>query len=95
VNGKSYGSGPFAEDVFGFIPMKTAGLAPGAVYVDYGGTLQNQERSYFGPVNIYKLGVKLMSNRGDIIDLNGSNWSFSFLVEQLYQQKPSVDKKKK
>jgi len=95
VNGKSYGSGPYAEDVFGFIPMKTAGLAPGAVYVDYGGTLQNQERSYFGPVNIYKLGIKLISNRGDVIDLNGSDWSFSFLVEQLYQQKPTIDKKKK
>ena len=95
VNGKSYGSGPFAEDVFGFIPMKTAGLAPGAVYVDYGGTLQNQERSYFGPVNIFKLGIKLVSNRGDVIDLNGSDWSFSFIVEQLYQQKPTIDKKKK
>lgn len=95
VNGKSYGAGPYAEDVFGFIPMKTAGLAPGAVYVDYGGTLQNQERSYFGPVNIYKLGVKLISNRGEVIDLNGSDWSFSFLVEQLYQQKPTVDTKKK
>jgi hypothetical protein len=95
VNGKSYGSGPFAEDVFGFIPMKTAGLAPGAVYVDYGGTLQNQERSYFGPVNIFKLGIKLVSNRGDVIDLNGSDWSFSFMVEQLYQQKPTIDKKKK
>jgi hypothetical protein len=95
VNGKSYGSGPYAEDVFGFIPMKTAGLAPGAVYVDYGGTLQNQERAYFGPVNIRKLGIKLISNKGDIIDLNGSDWSFSFLVEQLYQQKPTIDKKKK
>lgn len=95
VNGKSYGAGPFAEDVFGFIPMKTAGLAPGAVYVDYGGTLQNQERSYFGPVNIFKLGIKLVSNRGEVIDLNGSDWSFSFMVEQLYQQKPTIDKKKK
>uniref|UniRef100_A0A6C0B394 Uncharacterized protein n=1 Tax=viral metagenome TaxID=1070528 RepID=A0A6C0B394_9ZZZZ len=95
VNGKSYGSGPYAEDVFGFIPMKTAGLAPGAVYVDYGGTLQNQERTYFGPVNIFRLGIKLISNRGDIIDLNGSDWSFSFLVEQLYQQKPTINSKKK
>jgi hypothetical protein len=95
VNGKSYGSGPFIKDVFGFIPMKTAGLAPGAVYVDYGGTLQNQERAYFGPVNIYKMGIQLVSNRGDIVDLNGSDWSFSFIVEQLYQQKPTIDKTKK
>jgi hypothetical protein len=75
--------------------MKTAGLAPGAVYVDYGGTLQNQERSYFGPVNLRKLGIRLISNKGDVIDLNGSDWSFSLLVESLYQQKPTVDKKKK
>jgi hypothetical protein len=95
VNGKSYGSGPFAQDVFGFIPMKTAGLAPGAVYVDYGGTLQNQERSYFGPVNLRKLGIRLISNKGEVIDLNGSDWSFSLLVESLYQQKPTIDKKKK
>jgi hypothetical protein len=94
VYGISYSSGLFADDVFGFIPMKTVGLTPGAVYVDYGGTLQNQERSYFGPVNISKLGIKLVSNRGDVIDLNGSNWSFSFMVEQLYQQKQSSDKKK-
>jgi len=36
-----------------------------------------------------------VSNRGDVIDLNGSDWSFSFMVEQLYQQKPTIDKKKK
>ena len=97
VSSKSYGSGPFVKDVFGFIPMKTAGLAPGAVYVDYGGTLQNQERSYFGPVNIFKMAVQLVSNNGDIVDLNGSDWSFSLIAEQLYQQKadPNKDKSKK
>lgn len=97
VSSKSFGSGPFVKDVFGFIPMKTAGLAPGAVYVDYGGTLQNQERSYFGPVNIFKMAVQLVSNNGDIVDLNGSDWSFSLIAEQLYQQKadPNKDKSKK
>jgi len=94
VSAKSYGSGPFVKDVFGFIPMKTAGLAPGAVYVDYGGTLQNQERGYFGPVNIFKMAVQLVSNNGDIVDLNGSDWSFSLIAEQLYQQKPDANKDK-
>jgi hypothetical protein len=93
INAKSYGTGPFVKDVFGYIPMKTAGLAPGSVYVDYGGTLQNQERAYFGPVNINRMAVKLVSNRGDIVDLNGSDWSFSLIAEQLYQQKPKIDKK--
>ena len=27
-----------------------------------------------------------MNERGDVVDLNGSNWSFSLMCEQLYQQ---------
>ena len=89
---KSLGPGPYVTDVFGFVPMKTTGLATGAVYVDYGGSLQQQERVYFGPVNIQRMGVRLLSDRGDPVDLNGANWSFSLIVEQLYQQKPTTDK---
>ena len=85
---KSISSGPFVKDVFGIIPMKTSGMKNGSVYVDFSGTLQNQERTYFGPVNIHRMSVKLVTDRGDVVDLNGSNWSFSLLCEQLYQQKP-------
>jgi hypothetical protein len=88
VSAKSYGSGPFVQDVFAYIPMKIAGLENGSVYVDYGGTLQNQERTYFGPVNLSRMRVRLVSDRGDVVNLNGSNWSFSLICEQLYQQKP-------
>jgi hypothetical protein len=95
VSTKSYGSGPFVKDVFGIIPMKVAGLANGSSYVEFGGTLQNQERSYFGPVNIHRMSVKLVSDRGDIVDLNGANWSFSLICEQLYKQKPGVTKESK
>jgi hypothetical protein len=83
----SYSQGPFIQDIFGLIPMKTTGLANGSPYIEFGGTLQNQERIYFGPVNIHRLSIKLVDDRGDIVDLNGSNWSFSFICEQLYQQK--------
>jgi len=95
VSTKSYGAGPFVKDVFGIIPMKVAGLANGASYVEFGGTLQNQERSYFGPVNIHRMSVKLVSDRGDIVDLNGANWSFSLICEQLYKQKPGATKESK
>jgi hypothetical protein len=88
---KSFGPGPYVTDVFAFIPMKTNGLATGAVYVDYGGSLQQQDRIYFGPVNIQRMAVRLLSDRGEPVDLNGSNWSFSLIVEQLYQQKPTTD----
>jgi hypothetical protein len=84
---KSYSSGPFVKDIFGLIPIKTAGLQNGSVYTEFGGTLQNQDRTYFGPVNIQRMTVKLMNERGDVVDLNNANWSFSLMCEQLYQQR--------
>jgi hypothetical protein len=56
--------------------------------MEFGGTLQNQSRKYFGPVNIKKLSVKLMNDRGDVIDLNGTNWSFTLICEILNTSTP-------
>ena len=85
ISSKSFGTGPFVKDVFALIPIKTSGMQNGSVYVDFSGTLQNQERVYFGPVNIHRMSISLVSDRGDVVNLNGTNWSFSFLCEQLYQ----------
>jgi hypothetical protein len=78
-------SGVFVKDIFGLIPIKTSGMMPGSTYVEFGGTLQNQDRIYFGPVNIHRMAIKLVNDRGDIVDLNGANWSLQFVCEQLYQ----------
>jgi len=86
-NRKRYVSNPAIQDVFALIPMKTGGLPNGSSYIEFGGTLQNQERTYFGPVNIHRMTIRLINDRGDVVDLNGSNWSFSLICEQLYQQK--------
>jgi hypothetical protein len=83
----SYGRGPFSDDVFALIPMKLTGLQNGSYFVEYGGTLQNNNRFYFGPVNIHRMSVKLISDKGNTVDLNGTNWSFSFLCQQLYKSK--------
>jgi hypothetical protein len=90
IDSTKYNKNPYVEDIFGIVPMKVNGLQNGQVYVEFGGSLQNQERSYFGPVNIRKMAVKLVSDRGDTIDLNGANWSFSLICEQIYQQKPNA-----
>jgi hypothetical protein len=89
VNSSSYGTGPYVQDIFGLVPVKVAGLQPGSTYIEFGGTLQNQERVYFGPVNIHRMSVQLVTDRGDIVDLNDVNWSFSLLCEQLYKPRPS------
>lgn len=82
-----YSSGPFAKSVFALIPLKISGLRNNQTFVEFGGTLQQQQRTYFGPVNINRMTVKLMNDKGELVDLNGANWSFSFICEQLYQQK--------
>ena len=90
VSSKSYGNGPSAKDVIAILPMKVAGLQNGASYMEFGGTLQNQGRNYFGPVNIRKMAVSLLSDRGNRVDLNNANWSFSIIVESLNKLKPST-----
>jgi hypothetical protein len=85
VKDKSYSKGPFVQDIFGLIPIKTAGLKIGSVYVEFGGTLQSQQRLYFGPVNISRMRIRLLNDRGNVVDLNNANWSFSFVCEQLYK----------
>ena len=84
IKEKSYSKGPFVKDIFGIIPIKHGGF--NTVYTEFGGTLQNQERMYFGPVNIRRMTIRLLNDRGDLVDLNNSNWSFSLICEQLYKQ---------
>ena len=81
--------GPFATNVFGFIPLNIANLPNNSIYVDSSIGLRDQQRNYFGPVNIQRMSVKLINDRGETVDLNGANWSFSFICEQLYQNNRS------
>lgn len=87
IGTKLYSDPPYVKDMFALIPIKVSGLEQGEVFVEYGGTLQDNDRKYFGPVNITKLRVQLLNDHGDIVNLNGANWSFSFVCEYLYNIK--------
>ena len=41
----------------------------------------SETREYNGPVNISRLSVKLLDSKGNILDLNGRNWSFVLKCE--------------
>ena len=43
------------------------------------------ERKYFGPITLERLGIKLIDDKGNLVNLHGHNWSFTLAVEQLYQ----------
>jgi hypothetical protein len=80
---KSYASGPYMKDVFALIPMKLTGMQFGQTYMEFGGTMQNQDRKYYGPVRIQKFAIKLMNDKGQTVDLNGANFSICLICEIL------------
>lgn len=46
---------------------------------------EETKRVYFGPVKLRKFNVRLLNDKGFEINLNDRDWSFSILVNQLYQ----------
>ena len=75
-----------AKDVFAVIPLNVAGLTAGELFVKEGLTLQDQTRSYFGPVDIQRISVKILTDKGTLVNLNQDDWSFSFVCEQLHDR---------
>jgi hypothetical protein len=43
------------------------------------------ERKYFGPVDIEKMKVSLLDDKGNVLDLNGNDWSITLSINYLYQ----------
>jgi len=81
-----YSFGPFITDVLAIVPVKTAGVTNGQTIIVDGGTLQTQNRQYFGPINLNRLEIRLYDDRGHVLNLNNSNWSFTLLVDQIYKK---------
>jgi hypothetical protein len=75
---------PTTSDVFALIPIK-GGLSLGQLYVELSGSLQDFKRTYFGPVNIDRMRVTLLDDKGNVINLNGAEWSITLITENLYQ----------
>ena len=48
-------------------------------------TLKNNNRTYFGPVNIKRMRIRLTDDKGIQINLNNIDWSFSMKSTNLYQ----------
>lgn len=81
----SRGTAPSIPDTFAVIPIKHSGMKTGDMYVEISGSLQDNKRAYFGPVNIDRLRVRLLDDRGNIVDLHGSEWTVTIIAEMLYQ----------
>ena len=77
---------PTTGDIFAILPVKTSAAVPtGSLLVEYSGSLQENVRVYFGPVDIDRMSVKLLDDKGNILNLNGHDWCFTMIAECLYQ----------
>jgi hypothetical protein len=77
---------PTSSDTLAIIPVKTSvGVPTGSLLVEFSGSLQNSSRVYFGPVNIERMAVKLLDDKGNVLNLNGNDWCFTLVAECLYQ----------
>ena len=83
---KYLATAPTTSDILAIIPIKTSsGVPTGSLLVEYSGSLQDSSRTYFGPVNIERMAVKLLDDKGNVLNLNGSDWCFTLVCECLYQ----------
>ena len=76
---------PTNTDVFAIIPIKPSGASIGDLLVEYSGSLQDNKRTYFGPVNVERMRIKLVNDKGNVMNLNGADWSITIIAELLYQ----------
>lgn len=76
---------PTTTDVLALIPLRLANnLSPGQQIID-DFNLDEAKRVYFGPVDIERLRVRLVNDKGYTVNLNGNDWSFSLTATTLYQ----------
>ena len=69
----------YITDVLATIPVDPAEQSILVSFTKY------RPRFYFGPVRIEKLEIKLKDETGKFVNLNGVDWGFSIIVEQVYQ----------
>ena len=85
MNTNQMAKAPTSANILTIVPIKNSGVSTGKLLVDFSGALQEGVRTYFGPVNIERMGVKLLDDRGMPLNLNGGEWCVTLICECLYQ----------
>ena len=55
------------------------------LYDNWNSCLEETAREYFGPVTLKRLRVRLLNDKGYVINLNNMDFSCCLLIEHLYQ----------
>jgi len=82
--------GPVSKDVLAFIPLdgiirhtEARPEASNTPLIDDVSDV-NVPRVYSGPVKIDKLRIRLLDDKGNLVNLHDNDWSFTLIVEQLH-----------
>jgi len=76
---------PTSTDILAMIPIKSIGLSTGALIIEFSGSLQDNIRTYFGPVNVDRMRVRLLNDKGNVLNMNGADWCVTLVCDCLYQ----------
>lgn len=77
-------SADLINNVFAIVPFETKSLV-------WGNSMFTSDknkfiRKYNGPVDISKLNIKLLDDRGNLLNLNGADWSLSMISTHSYKK---------
>ena len=84
-NRKPRYSSPNSTDILLRIPIDTPPNNPNKTLIIKNDNPEQTKRIYFGPVKLRKFNVRLLNDKGFEVNLNDRDWSFSLIVNQLYQ----------
>ena len=72
------------NNVFAVIPFENKSMVWGIT--TFTSDKNKFRRKYSGPINIDKLHIKLLDDVGNIINLNGTDWSFTMMSTHVYER---------
>lgn len=76
---------PNDSNIFAVIPfVKSNPLVIGEL-ITVTGDIEANKRVYLGPVDVDRLRIRLTDDKGNLLDLNGLDWSISLITEHLYE----------
>ena len=73
------------SDILAVLPLDITSNIQEKPYAIIGANAIINERRYFGPVNISRMKLRLIDDKGNTVNLNGSDWVVSLLTTELYQ----------
>jgi hypothetical protein len=83
VNVTNQALGPNLGDTFALIPLRDIPSIRPMPYVQFGTDLFVNERKYLQPFRMERILVRLLDDKGNLVDLHDNDWSFSLVVEAL------------